>query len=187
MKKIARFFYLLLFFGAVLAIGYLGWLRKQPILITYRDRFDLWSFGLIFGFVVVTAWKLYQLPYSLKFISMKKVDKMDGEDFEHFVAKLLKRTGFSHVKVTQYDGDQGIDVLANWKGEQYGFQCKRWSKFVGNKAIQEVYSGKGFYDLDKVVVISNSKYTKSARDLAEKLEVELIDREGLINMMQQAK
>ena len=44
---------------------------------------------------------------------------------------------------------------------------------VGNKAVQEAYAGANFYDCDKAVVMTNITFTKSATQLAQKLDVEL--------------
>ena len=41
------------------------------------------------------------------------------------------------------------------------------------KAVQEAYAGANFYDCDKAVVMTNITFTKSATQLAQKLDVEL--------------
>ena len=56
---------------------------------------------------------------------------------------------------------------------KYGIQCKYYSHPVGNKAIQEAYAGADFYDCDAAMVMTNNTFTRAARELAEKLEVEL--------------
>ena len=98
---------------------------------------------------------------------------MDGFEFEHRCAALLKTKGYHRVSVTKQSGDQGIDVIAHKAGKKYGIQCKYYSSPVGNKAIQEAYSGARFYDCDCAMVMTNNTFTKAARELADKLEVEL--------------
>nr|WP_294658301.1 restriction endonuclease [uncultured Blautia sp.] len=100
---------------------------------------------------------------------------MNGYEFEHRCAALLKSKGYHRVSVTKGSGDQGIDVIAHKAGKKYGIQCKYYSSPVGNKAIQEAYSGARFYDCDRAVVMTNNTFTKAARELADKLEVELWD------------
>ena len=56
---------------------------------------------------------------------------------------------------------------------KYGIQCKYYSHPVGNQAIQEAYAGADFYDCDAAMVMTNNTFTRAARELAEKLEVEL--------------
>ena len=50
---------------------------------------------------------------------------------------------------------------------------------VGIKAVQEVASGKSYYDCDDAIVVTNSHFSKAAKELAEKCGVGLIDREYL--------
>ena len=98
---------------------------------------------------------------------------MDGYEFEYQCAKILKRKHFSKIKVTQSSGDQGIDIIAFKHRKKYGIQCKYYTHPVGNKAVQEAYAGANFYDCDKAVVMTNITFTKSATQLAQKLDVEL--------------
>ena len=112
---------------------------------------------------------------------------MAGHDFEYLCADILKRNGFSRVKVTQGSGDQGIDIIAYKNGLKYGIQCKRYSKNVGNKAVQEVYAGKTFYSCDVAAVITNQYFTKSALELAERNGVLLWDRNQLNKFIKHQK
>ena len=96
---------------------------------------------------------------------------IDGYQYEYQCADLLKKSGFSKVRVTKASSDQGIDILACRNGETYGIQCKYYSSSVGNKAVQEAYAGAKYYNCDIAVVMTNSTFTKSARELAEKTNV----------------
>ena len=49
---------------------------------------------------------------------------MDGLQFEHRCAELLRYRGFHKVTVTKGSGDQGVDILAKKNGIKYGIQCK---------------------------------------------------------------
>ncbi|MDA9470914.1 restriction endonuclease [Enterococcus sp. 5H] len=114
---------------------------------------------------------------------LKDIDSMTGEKFEHYFANLLRKLEYKKVKVTQYQGDQGIDVLAQNESKKIGYQCKRYKKNVGNKAVQEAHAGKSYYDLNDVFVVTNSYFTKSAKELAHKTGVKLIDRDELYKMI----
>lgn len=109
-------------------------------------------------------------------LSSINYDKLDGHTFELFCADLLKQNGFKNVIVTKRTGDQGIDIIADKKGKKYGFQCKCYSKPVGNKAVQEAYAGAKYYDCRYAAVITNQGFTKSAIELSKKLGVILYDR-----------
>lgn len=100
---------------------------------------------------------------------------MTPEEFEHHCAAILRSSGYRNVKVTQFSGDQGIDVFATKKGKKYAVQCKLYSGTVGNKAVQEAYAGKAFYNCDIAMVMTNSVFSKSAEDLARETGVKLWD------------
>ena len=53
-------------------------------------------------------------------------------------------------------------------------KCKLYSDTVGNKAVQDCLSGKYYYELDFAAVLTNSTYTKSAAELANKTDVQLL-------------
>lgn len=114
--------------------------------------------------------------------STEKIDNMEGHEFEYWCADILRRNGYCNVTVTRGSGDQGVDVLAERGGIKYAVQCKRYSSDLSNTPIQEVYAGKDFYGCQIGVVMTNSHFTKGARELAEKTGVLLWDREELIKL-----
>lgn len=101
------------------------------------------------------------------------MDCVSGYDYEEQCAEELRSMGYKNVEVTKSSGDQGIDVIA-WKdGLKYGIQCKHYQGSVPNKAVQEAFSGAKFYDCDVAVVMTNSTFTDSAKELADKIGVKL--------------
>ena len=50
-------------------------------------------------------------------VDMSEIDIMSGEEFERYVAALLRANGFSNVQMTKASGDYGVDVLASKDGE----------------------------------------------------------------------
>lgn len=96
-----------------------------------------------------------------------------GISFEHQCAAVLKSKGFKNVVVTKASGDQGVDIIAEYDNEKYAIQCKCYSKPVGNKAVQEVFSGMAYYKCDRSIVLTNSTFTKSATELAKRIGVDL--------------
>jgi hypothetical protein len=106
-------------------------------------------------------------------------DSMEGHDFESFCSSLLCKNHFENVSVTSGSNDQGIDIIAFKDGVKYGIQCKCYSSDVGNKAVQEAYSGAKFYDCHVPVVLTNRYFTKSAIELSKKTNVLLWDRDYL--------
>lgn len=114
---------------------------------------------------------------------MSVIDHMEGHDFERFCAKVMRNNGFKNVSVTPGSRDQGLDIIAYKDDEKWGIQCKRHKNNIGNKAVQEAYTGKAIYDCDHVAVMTNSRFTDGGIQAAVKTGVLLWDRSKLIEMM----
>ena len=112
-------------------------------------------------------------------ITINKIDKYSGAEFEVFIGSLFEADGYQ-VEFTQASNDKGIDIIAKRNGVSIGIQCKRYSSSIGISAVQEVFSGKNFYSLDKALVVTNNTFTKAAKDLADSTGVVLWDRTILI-------
>ena len=115
------------------------------------------------------------------------IDNMDGYQFEDFCARLLADRGYEDVLVTQGSGDQGIDIIAYKDGIKYGIQCKCYSSVVGNKAVQEVFAGKTFYQCHVGIVITNNYFSDSAIALARQNGIVLWNRDKLLQMLSECK
>lgn len=109
--------------------------------------------------------------------------KLTGEEFELYCADVLRDNGFRDVQVTQYCGDQGVDILAERGGRSYAIQCKNYESPAGNAAVQEAYAGREYYDCDEAAVICPSGFTRSARELADSTGVRLWGGDRLSHMM----
>lgn len=122
-----------------------------------------------------------------KFVNeTRNYDSMEGHQFEYFCADVLRRNGFQNVSVTPGSGDYGVDIIAFKDGRKYVVQCKCYSQNVSNKAVQEVYSGKSFYDADVAIVLTNRYFTQSAVDTAYKNGVILWNRDKLNSLIRDA-
>lgn len=122
----------------------------------------------------------------MKKYSIAEIDHMEGHEFEYFCAELLQQKGYVDIEVTPGSGDQGIDILAVKDGITFGIQCKCYSSDIGNKAVQEAYSGKEFYGCHIGSVLSNSYFTASAKELAKRNRILLWDRDYLIDLLKSA-
>lgn len=107
---------------------------------------------------------------------------LEGHEFENWCADLLRGNGFTAVNVTKGSGDQGVDIIAEKDEIQYAIQCKRYSSDLGNTPIQEVYAGKTLYHCHVGVVMTNSHFTKSAKELAKATGVLLWDGDKIAKM-----
>ncbi|MFJ8246944.1 restriction endonuclease [Peribacillus asahii] len=116
-------------------------------------------------------------------LTFKNIEQMTGVEFEYFLVELLQNIGY-RAEVTKTSGDQGVDIIAKKQGKIYAIQAKRYTGSVGNKAVQEVVSGKEFYGADISWVITNSSFTPSAVNLASKTNTLLWDGTKLKNMIE---
>lgn len=141
-------------------------------------------FLIVFGVAYVQSEANKQKIINL---SLDEIDAMEGHQFEHYTAAMLQFDGFEQVQVTQASGDYGVDVIAYKGGHKWAFQCKRYSKNLGLKPIQEVYAGAKRYGADKAVVFTNVYFTPNAQSLANTLHVELWGRDKLSDMIWRRK
>lgn len=117
--------------------------------------------------------------------NMEIIDRMDGFQFEDFIGRLLERNGYTEIEVTPDSGDKGADVLAVAPdGRLTCFQCKHYTKNVGTGAIQEVLAAMRYYNCRQAAVITNSQYTRQARELAQQTGVFLMDHSFLAQMVE---
>ena len=165
---------------------YLIYLIAELLLALYiqgRIVLELRWYGLNFIYATIVFILLKLLIYWLKQLrlagsSLRKIDKMTGEEFEAYLGLLYDRKGYK-VRYTPASTDFGADLLLKKKGVRTVVQAKRYKNPVGEASVQQALSGKGYYDADQCVVITNSYFTPAAEALAERTGVTLIDRELL--------
>ncbi len=99
----------------------------------------------------------------------------DGNEFEYWVADAFKKFDWD-AEVTKSSGDQGLDVIVEKDGVRIGIQTKLYNSPVGNKAVQEAYTGIAHYGLSRAAVLTNAGFTKSAVELAANTGVVLMSQ-----------
>ena len=113
-----------------------------------------------------------------------KVDIMQGYEFEEFLRALFFYAGYS-AEVTQKSKDFGADLVLEKNNQKIVVQAKRYSKTVGCKSVQEIFSAKEHYLATDCAVVTNSFFSSQAEQLAKELGVQLIDRDELVQMHSQ--
>lgn len=115
---------------------------------------------------------------------LESIDNMeDGHEFEGYFSALLKKCGYVGVCLTPGSGDLGVDVIAQRWGIPFAFQCKRYSQQVGNKAVQEIFSGMHTCDCSIGVVVTNNTFTSGSVSQARKNRILLWGRKELTDMI----
>ena len=150
----------------------------------------------IFGAVAYLIHKFWVGPWqqeknerekaeSLLYFQADNIDHLTGDDFEELLKNVFTVLRYD-VQITKKTGDQGADLILSKDGRKISVQAKRYSKTVGNKAIQEVYSSIQFYETEEAWVITTSDFTKGAIELARKTGVKLYNRYETINLIKKA-
>jgi restriction system protein len=116
--------------------------------------------------------------YQLRSAGMDQIDGMDGVTFERRLKVLFSQLGYS-VEETPRGGDFGGDLVLCKDGIRTVVQAKRWKRPVGVKAIQEAAAARGYYGCSAAMVVTNSRFTERAQQLARANNVVLWDRSRL--------
>ena len=73
--------------------------------------------------------------------------------------------------------------VTNAPADRTVVQVKLYSQPVGNSAVQEAIAAKTYFRCHHAMVITNNTFTASARELATRASVQLVERNGLIKMI----
>jgi restriction system protein len=131
------------------------------------------SMGLAFAGLVHLAVLAYDEIAEAKFR-----EDMTPEEFEHYCAAVLREIKWD-ARVTRASGDQGVDIVAQKRSRRIVIQCKKYSKPVGNRAVQEIVAAIAHEGAELGVVVTTSEYTRSAERLAASNEVLLLHHSQL--------
>jgi HJR/Mrr/RecB family endonuclease len=143
---------------------------------------------LMYGFILCTyvlfhickfVYRIIQERRMLKRMArsgIRFIDKMDGRQFEVYLKALFRELGYSPM-VTKQSNDFGADLVLKGKN-RIVIQAKRYGmkNRVGISAVQEIYAAQAYYKAHESWVVTNSVYTRQAKELAEACHVKLIDR-----------
>ena len=116
------------------------------------------------------------------------LQNMGDYDFEHFVADVFEMMGWE-TEVTQQSVDAGIDVVATLNipfEEKIVIQTKRYgpNTTVGSPEVQQYASTKGqVHGADMVVIITTNDFTQSAVEIADQLNVKLVNGDMLVALV----
>ena len=145
--------------------------------------------SVFYLFLIIILFKLSQFAYrvirerrymkELAQSGMPYIDKMDGYQFEVYLRALFQQLGYK-PQITPKSGDFGADLVMKGK-DKIVIQAKRYGvkNRVSLSAVQEVYGAKAYYKANQAWVVTNSYFTKQAKELAAACDVTLVDRADL--------
>ena len=99
-------------------------------------------------------------------------------EFENFLEQVFIELGYE-VKTTKVTGDQGIDLVVSRRGKRIAIQVKDYEDSVSNGAVQEAHTGMTHYRCDAAAVITNSRFTRAATELASSVRCQLVNEDVL--------
>ena len=127
---------------------------------------------LLKAFKRMTSWR------SPRKASLANVDTMTGLEFEKLVAKLLKTQGYEKIRFTE-KYDYGIDLIASKDGVTWGIQTKRYNGLVKASAVRQVVTALRKYNCSRAMVVTNSEFSRVAKELAQSNDCVLVGRDQL--------
>lgn len=119
-----------------------------------------------------------------------KIDELSPAAFEEQMSKFMEKRGWEIVARNNYDGGIDIRGFKEFKDgviKKLIVQCKHWKKAIGPDVIRELIGAKEVENdgYEKVMmVITSSRFTPGAIEIAHKHGVELIDGDILLNEME---
>ena len=151
----------------------------------YFQKLDYVVIALTVLMIIVVVSSLIGLWY-LKRVEMRRlhalemadIDKMDGFSFEHYVGELLKAQGYK-ISYTPPAADYGTDIIASDGTNRISVQVKRYKGFVGEDAVRQAVTAMPFYGCNKAMVVTNSKFSSYALNLAKAHQCQMVDRSEL--------
>jgi len=165
---------------------YIALLLLACVFWVHRSWFAYGLYGLasLLGIgMVALGYRVYIAPKRRAILAtLAEIEKMDGLEFERYVADLLRRHGYTKVRLTERF-DLGIDIVAEKDNERWGIQVKRYKSLVGADAVRAAVTALKAYHCDRAMVITNSRYGSYTKRLARLSDCVLIDKAGLAKLI----
>lgn len=158
------------------------WLRQRPGLAIGLGVTVL-LLAAVAGAVALAWWRASRRHRLARTRSIAVADRLTGAEFEHWVADLLRRSGFTHVVVSGGAGDLGADVVARAPDQRLVVvQCKRYAadRRVGSPEVQRFAgTARQLHGADIAAIVTTATFTRPAQTTAARLGIRLVDREML--------
>lgn len=174
--------------GMWIIVGFFISVISMAVIFMFVQNVYLAMFGALIIFFILNAVVYYihlLKERKIRAASIAKIHQMSGVEFEEYLQAVLKKAGYK-VQLTDTTGDFGADLILQKGTSKIVVQAKRYKGSVGIKAVQEVLGAKSYYDAQESWVVTNSYYTKSAKSLALKSNVRLLDKNALVNLALEA-
>jgi hypothetical protein len=117
----------------------------------------------------------------------ERMHLLDPIEFENLVGLLLTRMGFD-VSLTPRSGDGGVDLIAfdktPVKGGYIVVQCKHTAS-VGSPEVRDLAGVVQHHGANKGILITSGRFSSQAREWAAGKPLELVDGDGLLQLIEE--
>jgi Holliday junction resolvase-like predicted endonuclease len=165
-------------FFIIIVLYFLGLRGKNLVYLVMLGSFIgviLWTFTYLNSSSYKDARGIFEFR-KLKKLKLSKdvIDTMDWKEFEVFVARWLESNGYKVIEMTEYF-DYGIDIVAKKDETTWGVQVKHYHNLVGIESVRQAVVALKQYKCDKAMVITNSYFSRPAKQLAVSNDCILVD------------
>jgi len=162
----------------------------------------LWMYGLTAVVIVVIlillirglkrrSARIRREQLDPKRVTIQDIDQMEGAEFERYLYRLFSELGYEDTYKTKDSSDFGADlVFTDRLGVRNVLQAKRYqeSSAISLDAVQEVYGSMRYYQAKRSIVLTSAaRFTAACETLAGVNGVKLLNREDLIELIEDFK
>jgi restriction system protein len=117
----------------------------------------------------------------------RTIDALDWFQFEKLVAIALTYRGWQVERRGGAHADGGIDLVARKIGEpDMAVQCEHWKAWnLGVATVREFFGAMQHAGIARGMVIASKGYTDQAAELARQHEISLLDKSGLVRLLEE--
>jgi restriction system protein len=108
---------------------------------------------------------------------------MNPKEYEEYIGEYFKNKGYD-IKVTSFTNDYGVDCFASKGKEKIAVQVKMYGEGirpVNRKMMMELYGAMHYFDCNKAKLVTNGRILDDAKEVADKLGIEILYVEAVEN------
>lgn len=162
-------------------------LFTMTYLLVQLYNYNYTLFGISLTVVLTSAGIWYVIKaskISSRYLSttLMNVDEMTDQEFHELLVPLFQRQGYS-VSRTKTNGKNKADLILRKRGLKAIVHAKRQNALIDKQTVLDALITKPTYQATRVIIITNSTFTKAAKQLARANKMNLIDRDSLDAML----
>ena len=170
--------------AALLAAGFWYLTQNPPVALAF-------SGVVAVGLAVATSYRLRRSRIvRRRRRTLGDLLALTPPEFEEAVAEILARSSYRRVRVVGKAADLGVDIACfDRRGRPVAVQCKRHAPgiAVGSREVQQLLGSITHVGAERGILVTTSRFSAPAIDLAEQHGIKLIDGENLVGMVQRGR